>query len=666
MPDDVKPAQPDQGEPNIPRLTEIKGYTDDERFDSVKFNHWEDIGFQRPLGNFLYGYMITIATTIIGIVLVSFVYQFLWPYPQIQGYNGIAGGVFAIVYQLFDVGTAFGIVRFIAEWRVKNPKRMLEYVRFYIWYQMFTGIVQILIISVVILNVFRFNQFAYLSWVFLIILQKQWPAMLGMFKSVLEGLQLYNKTQILGLVSGQVFQNLTNIIFIIIGRYLGSMNPAVGELMGMVFGAAIGSYVDDFFAMWLSVHYFNRAMKPFGVTARDCMRIDFSKEIVKECLWFGLQVSIVPLINTATSTTMLLMYIERMPQYSTWIVLCGLAGGVSGIVDMGSFNLTAAIAESYMNGKKELARFYVETTFKWNGFLMCFLTLTLISVMPMLMTEIIKLPGLENYLLAVPFLVPTLIHKLFMPWISIPDTVLIGTLHINFYTINRVVEEVNQVVFVWLYLYVFNLNVTFGIGGIVYILAFEHFWPRIIKMIACWVFINKRVMKVRINWMQTFVIPLVSSIPVLAAGILYYTFAFQPLKELFDFLDEYAVVGPAAIFVLIGLLVFPLFVFLPLTGYLGGWDDFQLLTFRKAVDLSGPTKPVAMLMYKSIMFGAKRSKYHNRFKIDWSGASKEIEELMTMKENQTAVKYEKPVAATAPWLDRLLRRRKHEEKAGGK
>nr|MDO8111871.1 hypothetical protein [Candidatus Sigynarchaeota archaeon] len=660
-PADNTPVEAGSSKPEKP--LDFKGYSDDERFNSVKFNHWEDIGFQRPLGNWLYGYVIAIITAIAGIALISFVYGLLWPYPQINGYNGIAGGVFAIVYQLFDVGTAFGIVRFIAEWRIKNPKKMLEYVRFYIWYQMFTGIVQILIISVIILNVFLYNQFAYLTWVFLIILQKQWPAMLGMFKNVLEGLQLYNKTQILGLISGQLFQNITNIVFILAGRFLGQQYPAVGELMGMVFGAAIGAYVDDFFAMWLSIHYFNKAMKPFGVTARDCMQVDFSKDVVKECVWFGLQVSIVPLINTATSTMMLLMYLEKIPQYSTWITLCGLASGVSGIIDAGSFSLMAALAESYMNGKKELSRFYIETTFKWNGFLMCFLTLTLISVIPMLVTEIIKLPGLENYIMATPFLIPTLIHKMFMPWIGVPDTILIGTLQINFYTINRVVEEVNQVFFVWLYLYVFQLNIVFGLAGIVYILAFEHFWPRIIKMTSCWIFIYKKVMKVRINFMQTFIVPIVSSIPVLAAGILYYNFAFQPLKGLFGFLDEYAVIGPAAIFIILGLLVIPLCVFLPLTGYLGGWDDFQLLTFRKAVDLSGPSKPIAMLLYKSILFGARRSPYHNKFKIDWTGAAKEIEELMIMKENQTAVKYQKPAATTAPWLDKLLRRRKQEEKS---
>jgi hypothetical protein len=125
MPEDDETSTLDQKDSDMPKLAEITGYKGDERFNSVKFNHWEDIGFQRPLGNFLYGYMITIATAIIGIVLVSFVYQYLWPYPQIQGYNGIAGGVFAIVYQLFDVGTAFGIVRFIAEWRIRQVLHMV-------------------------------------------------------------------------------------------------------------------------------------------------------------------------------------------------------------------------------------------------------------------------------------------------------------------------------------------------------------------------------------------------------------------------------------------------------------------------------------------------------------------------------------------------------------
>lgn len=643
---------------------DFKGYSDDERFKTVQFNHWEDIGFQRPLGDFLYGYMITIITTILGIVTISFLTAWLYPYPEISGYNGIAGGVFAIVYQLFDVGTAFGIVRFIAEYRIKDPKRMIEYAQFYIWYQMFTGIVQILIISVLILNVFRFGQFAYLTWVFLIILQKQWPGMLGTFRAIIEGLQLYNKTQILGFISGEVFQNITNIVFILLGRWYGFNNPAVGELMGMVIGSAIGAYIDDFFAMWLAAYFFNKALKPFGVTARDCFRLGFRKEIAKECFWFGAQVSVVPLINTATGTWMLLMYVDALPQLATWKTLNGLAAGISGVVNVGSFRLTASLAESYMNGKKKLANFYLENTFKWNGFLMCFLTFTLLSVLPMLITEVTTLPGLENYVLAVPFLIPTLIHQFFRPWIDMPNSILIATRHIGFYTFVRVFEEGTQVLFVWLFLYVFKLNQVWGFNGIVFILAFEHFFPRLIKMVMCWVFTQYKIFKLKLNVMQTFVIPMISSLPVLFFGFFYYNFAFDPIESLFvDLLGEYALLVPAALYVLIGILFVPLCVFLPLTGFLGGWDDFGLMTFRKAVDLSGPSKPISMILYKAVLFGAKHSPWHNKFKMDWSGAAKEIEELMILKEKQQEVKYEKPISSAAPWLKKVF---KKDEENGSK
>ncbi|MHA1792116.1 MAG: hypothetical protein ACTSVI_05685 [Promethearchaeota archaeon] len=639
-------------------LLDFKGYSEETRFKSIQFNHWEDIGFQRPLGDFLYGYSIAIFTILASIIFMSFVFQWLWPYPEINGYNGIAGGVFAIVYQLFDVGTAFGIVRFIAEYRIKNPKKMIGYASFYIWYQMMTGIIQILILSIVILNIFRFNQFAYLTWIFLIILQKQWPGMLGTFKAILEGLQYYNKTQILNFVSGEVFQNATNIIFILLGRYLGNLNPAVGELMGMAIGAAIGAYIDDFFAMWLAAHYFNKAMKPFGVTARDCFGIVFTKEIAKECLWFGFQVSIVPIINTTTGTMMLLMYVDALPQYSTWVTLNGIAAGISGVVNVGSFRLTAALAESYMNGKVKLSRFYLEQTFKWNGFLMCFLTFTLLSILPMLVGEITQLPGLENYRLAAPFIIPTLIHQFFKPWIDIPNSVLVAARHITFYTFVRLTEEALQVFFIWLYLYVLRLNVVFGFPGIVFILAFEHFFPRIIKMTMCWIYIHKKIFKLKLNLMQTFIIPIFSALPTLAFGFLYYTFMFGPIKNAFEvFLGIYALLVPAAIYIFIGLVVIPIFVFLPLTGYLGGWDDFGLLQFRKAVDLSGPSKPISMLLYKAVLFGARKSPYHNKYPIDWSGAAREIEELMILKDKQEYVGYEKPVSSNAPWFNRKIKAR---------
>ena len=52
---------------------------------------------------------------IIRIIISSRYYHGEGLQPEINGYNSIAGGIYTIVFMLFDIGTAFGIERFIAE-----------------------------------------------------------------------------------------------------------------------------------------------------------------------------------------------------------------------------------------------------------------------------------------------------------------------------------------------------------------------------------------------------------------------------------------------------------------------------------------------------------------------------------------------------------------------
>lgn len=608
---------------------------------------WEDIGFHRPLGNFFYGIFISIFTGIIGLVFLNLMVSILYPYPEIQGYNSIAGSLFSLVFMVFDTGTAFGIERFIAEWRVKNPKRMLNYIQFYIWYQMMTGVIQILVISILVLNFMRFQNLAYLSWILLIILQKQWPGMLGIFRSVLGGLQLYNKTQILGLISGQLFQNLTNIIFILLGRWIGIMNPGVGELMGAAIGSAIGVYVDDFFAMWLATYYFKKAMKPFGFSARDCFRIEFDREIIKQCLWFGFQVSVVPMVSISASTAVLFMMIDSIPSLATYKALLGIVNGLIGFIDAGNFSLVPSIAESYMNGKKTLARYYINNSLRWNGFLMMMFTSILIAAMPMILTVILELPGLQYYQTALVFFLPALIHKFFLPFIAYPDSILVGVLKINFYTFSRVFEEIIYLFDNYIYFYVIKIQ-NFGIPGIVWALAMERFVCRLIKMVIMWIYIHKKVFQVKLNWYQMIICPLICSLPIFLFGFLWKGLAFDPMLEQLSFMGEWGLYITVIVSALLALLIVPIVIFLPLTGFLGGWDDFGLVTLKKAVKLSGPSKPFANLLYRSVLFGAKHSPLHNRFKIEWDKPMQEIKELMIMKRDQVAKLYDgsKVVGAT--------------------
>ncbi len=604
---------------------------------------WEDVGFHRPLANFFYGIAISVIGAVAGLVFMSLIYTWLYPYPEINGYNGIAGGIYAIVFMLFDIGTAFGIERFIAEWRVKDPARMVKFTQFYIWFQMMTGIIQVVILSLLILHVIRFSELSYLTWLLLIICQKQWPGQLGIFHAVLNGLQLYDKHQILGLVSGQLFQNITNVAFILLGRWVGATNPAVGEIVGMAIGAAIGSYVDDFFAMMVAAYFFNKAMKPFGYSARDCFRLEFDREIVKQCMWYGLQVSVVPLVSTAASTGVLFMMIDTIPSLATYKALLGFVSGLVGFIDAGNFSLVPSIAESYMNGKKELARFYIANSLRWNGYLMMLFTCVLLAAMPMVLEVVLDLPGLEYYSQAFIFFVPVLVHRLILPFIAYPDSILVGCLHINFYTVSRVIEEGIFLLENYLFMYVFKIQDQ-SIYGIVWILAMERFICRNIKMAMMWFYIHKRVFKVKFYWYQMIICPFLCGLPIILFGVIWKPLVFDPLIPVFQpLLAEYAVLVPAAITLLVAFIAIPLLMFMPLNGYLGGFDDYGLMTLKKAVDLSGPSKPFTRLIYKSVLLGVRRSKLHNRFKIPWEQSMQEIKDLMVMKRDHAAKLYEKKV-----------------------
>ncbi|MFX0099138.1 MAG: hypothetical protein ACFFCS_06110 [Candidatus Hodarchaeota archaeon] len=606
----------------------------ESEYSLVKFNRWEDIGFQRPLADFFYEYFFFIVVLAVGLFFFAVVYPLIYPFPEIHGYNDVAKVVFSWAYSIFDTGTAFGIIQFVSHYRIKNPKKMIEYVQFFIWYQMFTGLVQILIISWYIFSYLTSSNLSYLTWVFLIICIQQYPSWLSVFKDSLRGLQQFNKYQILKFLGDQGFQQVTYILFILVGGYLGGLNPQIGSLMGMVIGQALGKYIDDFFTMFLSAHYFNKAMKPFGYSVRDCFRVSFGWDVVKDSIWFGFQSAIIPIIDSVSKIIVVSMYIETIPHYSTFIALASIAGEISGFITVKDFQMTATFGESYMNGKKKLAQFYMESAIKWNGFLMTFTTIIVLCALPIVMQEIVAIPGFENYVLAVPFVIPSIVKKLMSSFVSFTDGALAGAKKIKFLTLIRVLEEIFEVFFVWLFLFVFRFQDVFGFQGVVFILAFEHAFPKLIKTIMGFLFVHYKIVKVKVNWWQTLIVPLIASAPLVVFTLVFNAYLFDPLRNAFSFLDEYASIAPAALLLLILLIIIPLFVYMPLSGYLGGWDDFQMLTLRKALDLGGFMKPFVNLFYVTINFGVKKSKLHNRFKIPWDDAMREINELMEIKEGQ--------------------------------
>lgn len=656
--DSLGPAtETSEGEKNPPDERVLVEAEEKAKEDKL-LSGWEEIGFHRPLASYMWNWVITIFTAMVGLFSSAYIILYLYPYPEQQGYNSVAGIPFALFYRIFDVGTAFGIRRFIAEYRIKDHKKMLEYIRFFIWYQMWTGIVQVLIISIITLNVFRYGNMAYVAWLFLINCQKQWPGMLGTFKACIEGIQHYSKAQILGFVQGEIFQMLTNVIFILLGRHFGRLNPAYGELMGATIGMVIGGYVDDFFAMWLSAYFFNKVMKPYGIKFREAWRCDFGKDVVKNCMNFGAQVSIVPIIDTTTTTIMSFMLLDALPQYTTWAALIGYASGIAGIISGTTLGITESLAESYMNGKKKLAQFYITNSLKWDGFLKMTFFCIFIAVLPSVILYINEVPAMVNYRPALIFIPIVFIPKLYGIFLHILTGIFHGTNHVGWYSLIDFCEEMQQVFFYWLWLYVFKLHEIWGVWGIAFILGLNHLFPYIFKMIVGWITIHKKILKVRIAWMQTFIIPLIAGLPLIPIGLGLSEYAFKPLIPILDGAigDHTLAVQIAAVVTALGAILIVPNIYFPLTGVLGGWDDYQLGQFKKAVKLSGPSKFLFKWFFNLINRGVRLGRkigLHGRFDIPCDGAIKEINELMEIKRKNIAKTSKKPISPNAPWLKKV-------------
>ncbi|MHA1682865.1 MAG: hypothetical protein ACTSUE_18145 [Promethearchaeota archaeon] len=596
-----------------------------------EFKGWEAIGFHRPLGRELWQIIIEQINNALFLFIMLYLIPFIQPFPEIVGYNNIAGGLFGTFYVIFDTGTNFGIYRFIAEYRIKDPKRMLEYISFYIRYQMMTGIVQVTLLSWYTFGIIRFGNYAYLTWMLLIILQKQWPGMLGIFKTVLSGFQHHAKVEMLNLMQGQFVERITMIGFILVGRWIGATNAGIGIIMGICIFTHLGNYIDDIIFGFISGYYVNKILKKYmGLSLRDVFRVKISKSVLKEMLFYGIQGSLLPILGSAVNTYTLITYTSNIPAYVSWASYIAYGSMFSGIIgQFGDFALSTSIAESYSNGKKKLAEFYVSYTIRWRYFFYILIAMALLSVIPYFIWLIDNTSVLEYYRGTTIFFIPLLLRKLLDPLLQLPDPVMYGALKITAYNIIRAMEEILKIFFLWFFIFVIQVQYTWGTFGLIFLLGYTHIVPYLIKSAILFIYVNKKVMKIKIYWKSTILGPTLSALPVFGITQLWYYTGFPVMVN---------AIGPE---VTIGVSMFILFIILifiyfPLNVLIGGWDDYMFHVFKKAIDLSGPSKPIFMTLLRVMApfkkTAQKLGSWNNpKWTIPFKEAHEEIRELMDIK-----------------------------------
>ena len=592
-----------------------------------EFSGWDSLGFQRPLGQELWQVVLEQVQNALYIFIMMYLIPIIMPFPEIIGINNLAAGLYAIFYIIFDTGTNFGIHRFIAEYRIKRPERMLMYVSFFIKYQMLTGLVQVTLLSWYTFGVIVHSNYAYLAWVLLLLLQKQWPGMLGIFKTVLSGLQHHAKVEMMNFAQGQVVERLTMIGFVLFGRWLGEQNPALGILMGIVIFTQIGNYVDDILFGIISGWYVNRILKrTMNISLKDLFKVKIEREVYKEMIFYGVQGSLLPILGTAVGTFLLVKQSSTISGYVAFTALINFGGMFSGIVGQyGDFALGVSIAESYSNKKLQLAQFYIAYKMRWRFFFKLLVSMAVLSVLPYFI-YIIDIPGgpLQYYAGAIPYFIPLLFKRLIDPFFDLPGTIMYGAQHITANNIFSAIQTVLHLIITIILMDVFFLH-EMGYVGLLVLLGFG-LWPAQAPVLVLrWFYVNRRIVQIRINKKATFLGPLISASPVIGFTQAWWYTGFFPMVN---------AIGLEVTITLSMLLltVILLFVYFPLNVIVGGWDDYMFFTFKKAVDLSGPSKPFFLLIYKimerfrvaSIKIGTWNKK---GWSIPYEAAHREIIEL---------------------------------------
>ncbi len=592
---------------------------------------WDKIGFHKPLAGFYYNLTFSLISLILGLFITGVIVNIFYPYPESNGYRDVTGGIFGLFFTVMDLGTHMTMDRFIAEARIKNPGKMLNYIQYFIWYQCWTGLVQTTVVSIYAIFIVPSTSLSYGVWLMLIVATYQYPGYLGVFSGVLGSLQMYHKTAILGFITGQGFQKLTELSFVFLGRMWGMSDPAVGEIMGIAIGACIGVYIDDFFAMWLSAWFLSKAMTKEGIKVRDCFRIGFDRKLIKECLLFGMKTGAPGLIGGATGQILLWIYIIFIPQYTTFSTLAGLMSGISGFVNWGGVSApTPAIAEAYLNGKKKLTQYYMAQTFRYITTFQ-FMFLPAIIGVYMVLSKFFIVFNMTNYMLALPFFYSTLIRQFQQPYTSFADSIQLGTNHPTFLMWLRFAEELLKIFFMSLWIVWLQLPQRYGFSALIWIIPCGEYPPIMFKTIIAYIYINKKICPIKVGWWQTLAAPILSGAIVMGGILAMLNYAFNILETNFGF---YVALGVA----LVVLIVLLLYGYFPLTALLGAWDTNSLRDFKNAAWMSGPSKFYVWPMYKLTAFVCKKSPLFNRFPIDATEAYVEAGELLAIKESHYAKK----------------------------
>ncbi|MFX0099955.1 MAG: oligosaccharide flippase family protein [Candidatus Hodarchaeota archaeon] len=595
-------------------MEERKSHQKEERARGID-QEWQSIGFHRPLAGVFYNVILVFIVAGLGMLFnVWLIPNVIFPFPEGMGYQSLLSSMLGIYFMLADFGVALALQRYISEKNVSDPKSTIKYISFFIWYQMFSGLIQVTIIAIWCLSFLPSSNLSYTSWFFLIYSTVQYPGMLWVFLGSLQGYQRLDKANLLSFLQMFVFENSSRIACILLGRWLGSHNPILGEVMGATLGSVIGVYIDDFIAAVVGSRWLTPVLKKIDpkIRIRDLFIPRIEKKVAKDCFFYGLRVTFPTLIFPLANYIAVNMYTAWLPNYSVFLGVYELADLISSLVASFSFSMAPPISEAYNNKKIVLTKDYIARNYKWSGLTGSFMMGLLLggsSLLGNIMGESFSSISLMIQYLAV--------FKFVDLFAIVHDQTFNGLGHPEYNIILVGIDQIVRIVVLFLMLVVWPS----GWQALVWALGLG----RAVKWVVGIIILYLKFFPFKVNFWQTFIAPLFSTAAEILVILAFIWWLLPVLESISDLITASLVI------ICMAIVIGPFFVHLPIYALLGGWDERSLAIFERAVNMSGPSKGLSRFIFNISKKFSMLSPLYNKYPIKVAGVDQEIKELQELR-----------------------------------
>jgi O-antigen/teichoic acid export membrane protein len=549
---------------------------------------WEQIGFHRPLGGFMFALMTGIFLFIPLTVYQDFILPvYILPSAQAMGIYGRVASFFPIIWGLFDMGTSVAHMKFFSEYRVRNPRRAIQYAQFFVWWQALTGAVQVAMVVAVAGTLMPQSAYALYTWAVITHAFIQIPGFFRLFTDAFSGIQRSDYGTILDMGINMIFPMVAQPIVVSLLVWWGWNNPVFGPSMGGVVGLGVAAYATELMSFAFGWYLYRR----LGYNSRLLMMAHFDKVVALDSLKYGLFLFLSSLIGGLGTSINVLVIQNRLHNNNEILGNLGLAG--SFVFAFSVFqSLTGAmmpsISEAVSNGRKILAQYYATNGYKYGGMVSGYIGAIMLAVADRF---ILGSSG-QSFERAAVYVVPMLLSGAmsFASWNA--DAILYGAGKTRIITVLTLVDLV--------------LGISLGLLLVdrfqVYGLLAVPFITVPMRILLGYALNHRYCFPQRFYFWQSV------GAPLLAGGA-----HFAVVRLVSGWIWQQDELSSILILVFALIPSYPLYAFL--YGFFGGWDTNTLAVFDRATQLASFMRPFTRFFFHASALGARISPLHNRFPI---------------------------------------------------